>query len=111
LPRTVGPQAAFDLAATSRRVRSEEAVALGIVWQVVPDDDLVATAIGYAQRLAEQSPLAVQISKRLLRRTWDHSFRQQLETEWPWQVAAFSSPEAKAAIAAFFEKDAGGTNG
>jgi 2-(1,2-epoxy-1,2-dihydrophenyl)acetyl-CoA isomerase len=106
LPRAVGPQAAFDLAATSRRVRAEEAVALGIVWQVVADDELVATAIRYAQDLAERSPLALQISKRLLRRTWDHSFRQQLETEWPWQVAAYDSPEAKAAIAAFFDRTA-----
>jgi 2-(1,2-epoxy-1,2-dihydrophenyl)acetyl-CoA isomerase len=104
LPRAVGPQAAFDLAATSRRVRAEEALALGIVWRVVPEADLVATAIAYAQDLAQRSPLALQISKRLLRRTWDSSFRQQLETEWPWQVAAFASPEARAAIEAFFQR-------
>jgi enoyl-CoA hydratase/carnithine racemase len=106
LPRAVGPQAAFDLAATSRRVHVEEAVALGIVWLVVPEEDLVATAIRYAQGLAERSPLALQISKRLLRRTWDNSFRQQLETEWPLQVAAYDSPEARAAIGAFFERSA-----
>jgi enoyl-CoA hydratase/carnithine racemase len=106
LPRAIGPQAAFDLAATSRRVQAEEALDLGIIWQLVPAEDLVATAIGYAQDLAERSPLALQISKRLLRRTWDHSFRQQLETEWPWQVAAFASPEARAAIEAFFRRAA-----
>jgi enoyl-CoA hydratase/carnithine racemase len=106
LPRAIGPQAAFDLAATSRRVRAEEALALGIVWRVVPEEDLVATAIRYAQDLAERSPLALQISKRLLRRTWDSSFRQQLETEWPWQVSSFASPEARAAIAAYFRRAA-----
>ena len=104
LPRAVGPQAAFDLAATSRRVRAEEALALGIVWRVVPEEDLVAIAISYAQEIAERSPLALQITKRLLRRTWDSSFRQQLETEWPWQVAAFASPDARSAIAAFFQR-------
>jgi 2-(1,2-epoxy-1,2-dihydrophenyl)acetyl-CoA isomerase len=104
LPRAIGPQAAFDLAVTSRRVKSEEALALGIVWRVVPDHDLASTAIAYAHSLAERSPLAVQISKRLLRRTWDHTFRQQLETEWPWQVAAYDSPEAKEAIAAFLQR-------
>jgi 2-(1,2-epoxy-1,2-dihydrophenyl)acetyl-CoA isomerase len=104
LPRAIGPQAAFDLAATSRRVKVDEALALGIVWRVVPEEDLAATAITYAQELTERSPLAVQISKRLLRRTWDHSFRQQLETEWPWQVAAFDSPEAAAAIEAFLHR-------
>jgi 2-(1,2-epoxy-1,2-dihydrophenyl)acetyl-CoA isomerase len=104
LPRAIGPQAAFDLAATSRRVKVEEAVALGLVWRVVPEADLAAAAIAYAHELAERSPLALQISKRLLRRTWDHTFRQQLETEWPWQVAAFDSPEAAAAIEAFFHR-------
>jgi 2-(1,2-epoxy-1,2-dihydrophenyl)acetyl-CoA isomerase len=104
LPRAVGPQAAFDLAATSRRVGAEEALALGLIWRLVPEDDLAATAIGYAQSLAERPPLGMQITTRLLRRTWDHSLREQLETEWPWQVAAFASPDARAAIAAFFDR-------
>jgi len=46
----------------------------------------------------------VQITTRLLRRTWDTTLRQQLETEWPWQVAAFASPDARHAIAAFFDR-------
>ena len=62
LPRAIGPQAAFDLAATSRRVAADEALALGLVWKVVPQDDLVATAIGYAQDLAALPPLGVQIA-------------------------------------------------
>lgn len=105
LPRVVGPQHAFDLAATSRRVGAEEAAELGMVWKVVPDDELLTSALAYAQRLTERSPLAVQITKRLLRRTWDHTFQQQLEAEWPWQVAAFDSPEAKDAIGAFLRRD------
>jgi len=104
LPRAIGPQAAFDLAATSRRVKAEEAVELGIVWRLVPEEDLVASAIRYAQELAAQPPLGLQITTRLLRRSWDHSLRDQLETEWPWQVAAFASPDARAAIAAFFDR-------
>jgi enoyl-CoA hydratase/carnithine racemase len=104
LPRAIGPQAAFDLAATSRRVGAEEALALGLIWQVVPHDDLVAAAIEYAQKLAALPPLGVQIATRLLRRTWDHSLREQLETEWPWQVAAYASPDARAAIDAFFHR-------
>jgi enoyl-CoA hydratase/carnithine racemase len=104
LPRAVGPQAAFDLAATSRRVGAEEALELGLVWRLVSEDELVGTAIDYAQSLAERPPLGMQITTRLLRRTWDHSLREQLETEWPWQVAAFASPDARAAIAAFFDR-------
>ena len=70
----------------------------------MPHDDLVATAIEYAQKLAALPPLGVQIATRLLRRTWDNSLREQLETEWPWQVAAFDSPDARAAIEGFFQR-------
>lgn len=104
LPRVIGPQAAFDLAATSRRVQADEALDLGLLWRLVPDDQLVPTAIAYAQRLAEQPPLGVQIAKRLLRGSWDRSFLNQLETEWPWQEAAYRSPDARAAIDAFLRR-------
>jgi enoyl-CoA hydratase/carnithine racemase len=82
-------------------------LALGLVWRIVPHDDLVATALDYAQTLAALPPLGVQIATRLLRRTWDNSLRAQLETEWPWQVAAFGSPDARAAIEAFFHRTSG----
>jgi 2-(1,2-epoxy-1,2-dihydrophenyl)acetyl-CoA isomerase len=101
LPRAVGPQAAFDLVATSRRVGPDEACDLGIVWRVVAHDDLVTSALAYAQQLAERASLGTQLAKRLLRRTWDHRLADQLEAEWPFQVAAFASPEARAAIEAF----------
>ncbi|HMD47342.1 MAG TPA: enoyl-CoA hydratase/isomerase family protein [Acidimicrobiales bacterium] len=104
LPRAVGPQAAFDLAATSRRVGAEEALALGLVFRLVDQADLVPAALEYAQRLAAQAPLGVQLAKRLLRRTWDHRFADQLEAEWPWQVAAFASPESQAAIEALAKR-------
>jgi len=104
LPRAVGPQAAFDLAATSRRVGADEAKELGLVWRVVEHDELVATALEYARELADRAPLGLQLTKRLLRRTWDHRFADQLEAEWPWQVAAFASPESRAAIEAFAKR-------
>lgn len=107
LPRYLGPQAAFDLAATSRRVEAQEALRLGLLLRLVPGDELVAAALEYAQRLARQPPLGVQIAKRLLRRSWDHGFRETLEMEWPWQVAAFRSDEARAAIDAVLRRAEG----
>ena len=40
-----------------------------------------------------------------------HLRPQQLETEWPWQVAAYASPEARAAIEAFFGRTPDGPAG
>ena len=101
LPRAIGPQAAFDLAVSSRKVQADEALALGLLWRLVPEDELVSTALSYAEQLAELPPLGVQMAKRLLRRSWDHSLNAQLETEWPWQVAAYGSPASRAAIEDF----------
>ncbi|MHB1582809.1 MAG: enoyl-CoA hydratase/isomerase family protein [Acidimicrobiales bacterium] len=106
LPRVIGPQGAFDLAATSRRVEAEEARSLGLVWRVVSSAELVARAIDYAQEICRRPPLGVQIAKRLLQRSRDHTFRQQLEAEWPYQVAAFDQPQARAAIEAFLRRPA-----
>ena len=108
LPRAVGPQAAFDLAATSRRVPAAEAQALGLVWRVLPADEMVAAALAYAQDLAKRPPLGLQITTRLLRRSWDHTLKRQLELEWPWQVAAFRSSDARAAIARFLRSTGDG---
>ncbi len=104
LPRAIGPQAAFDLAATSRKVEGEEAVSLGLLWRLVPHDGLIQAALDYAQGLAELPPLGVQMTKRLLRRTWDQRFEGQLEAEWPLQVAAFRSSDSREAIARFVRK-------
>lgn len=98
LPRAIGPQAAYDLAVSGRRVGAEEARSLGIVWRVLPEADLVEEALAYARSLAERPPLGVQIAKRLLRQGWDRSLRDQLESEWPYQVAAFDQPETRLAI-------------
>ncbi len=104
LPRAIGPQAAFDLASTGRRVRGSEALALGLLWRLVPDDELVPAALAYAEQLAALPPLGVQMTKRLLRRSWDQTLERQLETEWPWQVAAYRSPESRAAIEQFLRQ-------
>jgi enoyl-CoA hydratase/carnithine racemase len=101
LPRAIGPQAAFDLVATGRRVDAAEAERLGLVFKIVDHAELRDAALSYAAELAERPPLGLQLAKRMLRRTWDNRLADQLELEWPWQVAAFASPEARAAIEAF----------
>lgn len=67
LPRLVGPARAMDLALTGRPVPADEALAMGLVSRVVPDDRLAAEAVAIARGLADRSPEAVAAIKRQMR--------------------------------------------
>jgi enoyl-CoA hydratase/carnithine racemase len=52
LPRLVGLPAAIDLLLTGRTIDAAEAARIGLVQAVLPPDDLLDHAVGYAQDLA-----------------------------------------------------------
>lgn len=54
-----GTALACDLALTGRRIDADEALRLGLVSQVVADDELDAAAADVAHSIAERSPLVV----------------------------------------------------
>jgi enoyl-CoA hydratase/carnithine racemase len=54
-----GSGLALDLALTGRRIDADEALRLGLVSQVVPDDDLDEVVLDMARSIAERSPLVV----------------------------------------------------
>jgi enoyl-CoA hydratase/carnithine racemase len=103
LPRIVGQQVAADMLLTARRIDAAEARRRGMVLELVDDDALRQHALDYAERLAARPPFGTQASVRLLRRSWDRSLEDQLDQEWPYQVAAFSSAESQALIRASIE--------
>lgn len=104
LPRAIGLEAAMDLVYTGRRVDAEEALRLGLVRRVVPHADLLGEAMAVAEDIAAKAPVAVQFAKRALVRSLDNSFLEQLELEWPYQVAAFGTADAREGVAAFIER-------
>jgi enoyl-CoA hydratase/carnithine racemase len=67
LPRVAGHQAAADLLLTGRRVRAEEALALGLVDRLCAADDLPRVARELAAEIASSAPLAVVSVRRTLR--------------------------------------------
>src|SRR5207247_2539638 len=63
-PLAVGPARAKRYLLTGDPVSAVEAERLGLVTEVVPDDELDATATAFAHRLAAGAPLAVQYTKQ-----------------------------------------------
>jgi enoyl-CoA hydratase/carnithine racemase len=65
LPRLVGPAVALDLLFTSRRVKGEEAVELGLANYLVPADQLLSFCREYIEKLAQSSsPTSMAVMKR-----------------------------------------------
>lgn len=67
LPRVVGAQRADLMFLTGRRVRAEEALAWGLVDELVPGEELRQSAFALAAELAENAPLAVVATRKTLR--------------------------------------------
>src|SRR5205809_479295 len=66
LGRTVGYARAKELVMTSRMIGAAEALAIGLVNQVVPPGEHVAAAARLAEEIAANAPLAVGLAKRLI---------------------------------------------
>lgn len=67
LPELVGRQRASELLYTGRRINGDEAGAIGLADQVVPLDDLRASARELAAEIAASAPLAVESIRSTLR--------------------------------------------
>ena len=68
LPRQLPLKIAMHLALTGEAITAEEARSWGLVNEVVAHNELLRAAIALGARIAENAPLAVQASKRVLLR-------------------------------------------
>jgi 2-(1,2-epoxy-1,2-dihydrophenyl)acetyl-CoA isomerase len=104
LPRLVGMRRASELMLTNRRVGADEAAAIGLVTQVVPDEGLEDAALALARSLATGPTAAYGRVKRLLERTWNATFEEQLEQEAEWIAQTAGAPDGREGVAAFLGK-------
>jgi enoyl-CoA hydratase len=66
LPRLIGAAHANDLLLTGRRVDATEALRMGIVSRVVPDEELLPAVLELAGRMCEFSPYGLQMTKDII---------------------------------------------
>ncbi|HSN71992.1 MAG TPA: enoyl-CoA hydratase/isomerase family protein [Steroidobacteraceae bacterium] len=103
LPRVVGRKRAMELFLTNRTLGAEEALAWGLVNQVVADETLLETAGALATRLAAGPTAAFGAVKRLMLSA-DAGLESQMATEGRAIAAQAASPEGTEGINAFLEK-------
>jgi len=104
LPRVVGWQRATELALTARSVSADEAVAMGILLEVVPEAELEQKVTDLARTIAAKPRPAVIMAKRLLRQARSMDLDGFLEFSAALQAAAHSTPEHVAAVEEYVER-------
>ena len=67
LPKRIPPTIAMELALTGDPIDAQRALALGLINRVVPADRLMEEALALAATIADNAPLAVRASKRVLK--------------------------------------------
>jgi enoyl-CoA hydratase len=66
LPRLVGAAHSNDMLLTGRKVDAAEALRMGLVSRVVPDDQLLPEVLELAARMCEFSPYGLQMTKEVI---------------------------------------------
>ena len=101
LPRLVGRAKALEMNLTGAPIDAYEAWRVGLANRVVPDHELLDTAVALARQLGAQAPLAVEQIKRV---SAAGDLDQGIEAEKEAFAAVFGSEDAREGIEAFLGK-------
>ena len=105
LTRLIGLQGALDLLLSARRVTAEEALRLGLVTAVYPDESFGEQVRAYAETLAKQvSPRSLRVMKQQLYRGLSQRLSEAIELGYEEMAASFDSEDFKEGVAHFVEK-------
>lgn len=104
LPRQLNYPAAMEFLLTAERFPAQRALELGLLNEIVPEDQLLAKALDWAQRITANSPVAVQATKESVVRGLKENMREAYKIESELSGRVFSSEDAKEGPRAFAEK-------
>ncbi|HET8742522.1 MAG TPA: enoyl-CoA hydratase/isomerase family protein [Gaiella sp.] len=104
LARLVGLGRAKDIVMRGRRVGAEEALALGLVAEVVPTDGLQRAVARLVDELSRHSPLALAMSKRVLNHAYSGPLPLGLELEGLAYGLLQQTHDFREGVEAFVEK-------
>ncbi|UUX34710.1 enoyl-CoA hydratase/isomerase family protein [Fundicoccus culcitae] len=104
LPRIIGQGRALDMILTGRRVKSEEALMMGLISQVTEPEELMDKAYELAKTLSEKSPFAMSLAKKVVRKATSLSLSDGLQEELYAYALLIESDDKKEGLDSFFEK-------
>lgn len=104
LTKAVGKAKAMELILTGRFLSAQEAHFYGLVNKVVPVEMYMHEAVELAKEIAQMSPVAVQLAKEAINRSFETQLDEGLMFERKNFYLTFASEDQKEGMKAFIEK-------
>ena len=104
LPRVIGMEQAMSMVYTGDPVGARTALEMGLVSKLADPSELMAHANGLAARIASGPPLAMEMTKRLMYRSWLRELNDQIWLEDGFQSICVRSEDFQEGVRSFLEK-------
>lgn len=107
LPRLVGMAKAKEMVWTGRHLRTDEALAVGLVDRVVPAGSLLEAATAWASELAQGAVVAMGLAKRAMDSGIELPLQRGLDLEAEVFLEALATEDAATGLRSFLEHGPG----
>jgi enoyl-CoA hydratase len=104
LTRLVGEGKAMELILTGEIIDAQTALSIGLVNHVAPHDQLRTKTVEIANRIAEKSPIALQLAKEAVKLASRSNLDEGLRREVDLFALCFSTEDKNEGVSAFLEK-------
>ena len=103
-PLLIGPHRAKELLMAGRLIDGKQAGEMGLVNHVVPGDELMDAAVGYARELANGAQAAIRWTKLTVNQHLKQSLNATLDIGIAVEHLAAKTEDSREAMQAFAEK-------
>jgi 2-(1,2-epoxy-1,2-dihydrophenyl)acetyl-CoA isomerase len=104
LSRRIGFGLTFEALVEAQKLDAPRCMELGVANRVVEPESLRDKALEWATQLAARAPIAVALTKRIIRLSQDSSLSDAMMMEAEMQAVCAATEDAQEAMAAFAEK-------
>jgi 2-(1,2-epoxy-1,2-dihydrophenyl)acetyl-CoA isomerase len=101
LPRVIGPSKALELLLNDPNLSAADALAEGLVSEVVPAEELLERANAKAAKLAAKSPHYVRMAKRLVHQSIESNLAEHLQAERHGIADSMETEDLRRGVTAF----------
>lgn len=104
LPRLIGKNRAKELIFTGDTISAKEALEIGLVNKVVPQQNLMKEAIKIANKISSKGPIAIKLAKKVVNRGIEEDLNSALALEMESVSMCFGTEDRLEGMRAFIEK-------